>query len=814
MNQPYAHYNPHSDTYQLNSTHNSDTAVIAEKKNPIPILKDILWLTCHLHDSGKYPERWQKYFMKAICNDGIPSGPKEDHTTAGGQLIQEIFPGTLLSEMIQIAIYSHHGLRDCISIIDSSILLRQRMEKAKKLPIEEAKEYFYQAVEPLEFEKRCAGAREESKLIPKRIKDIMKSWDNPQLYGNRDFFLGMYERILLSLLIDADRRDTEDFMTEDGKAVCQPEEYSPEKLQDVWRICVEHVERKYADFTDKSGINRYRSEISDRCMKQALQNIRLYHLTVPTGSGKTLSSLRFAVRHALEYHKRRIIYVAPYQSILDQNAEEIRNALDYPGIVLEHHCNIILETEEEQAHYDRVTEDWSLPVIVTTAVQFLNTLFAGKTGNIRRMHSLCNSVIIMDEVQSLPVRTIQLFNMAVNFLTEFADTTMVLCTATQPLLDRIPVNRLRPPKDMTGYVDFYQEAFRRTEIIDCTDLVPGGMDIRKAAGFVLEKARELKQVLFVVNTKRCARELFGMLESLNEDGFKLYHLSTGMCPEHRSDVLKDLSDCLKSHGEDPIPLICVSTQLIEAGVDLSFRCVIRSLAGLDNIIQAAGRCNRHKEVDMGKVFIVKMSGDAENLSHLAYIRRAQESTEQVLAQFYRNPEVLGGRLDSGLAVKMYYECNFQKWLKEMEYRETVEGVSTSLVELLSGNHDFLPSQQGTTACKGAGLPILKQAFKTAGDLFEAIEENGKTTVIVPYNEEAVQLLSRLSGGLASLQQKKQALRKLQRFTVAISGTEKKGLGDAIHTVWEGRVLVLDERYYDKENLGVTQNPGLMTELMI
>ena len=752
--------------------------------------------------------------MKSICNNGIPSGPKQDHTTAGGQIIQEIFPGTLLSEMIQIAIYSHHGLKDCISIIDSSILLRQRKEKAKKLPIEEAKDYFYQTVEPSEFARRCAGAREESKLIPGKIKDTMKSWDKPELYGNRDFFLGMYERILLSLLIDADRRDTEDFMTGDGKAVCQPEEYPPEKLQDVWRICMEHVEKKYAQFTDKSGINRYRSEISDGCMKQALKNIRLYCLTVPTGSGKTLSSLRFAVRHALEYQKRRIIYVAPYQSILDQNAEEIRRALDYPGIVLEHHCNIILETEEEQAYYDRVTEDWALPVIVTTAVQFLNTLFAGKAGNIRRMHSLCNSVIIMDEVQSLPVRTIQLFNMAVNFLTEFANTTMVLCTATQPLLDRIPVNRLRPTNDMAGHVDFYQEAFRRTEIKDCTDLVPGGMDIREAAEFVLEKARDLKQVLFVVNTKRCARELFEMLESLNVDGFKLFHLSTGMCPEHRSDVLKELSGCLENNGYEPVPLICVSTQLIEAGVDLSFRCVIRSLAGLDNIIQAAGRCNRHKEVAMGKVFIVKMSGVAENLSHLAYIRKAQESTEQVLTQFARNPEVLGGRLDSGLSVKMYYECNFQKWLKEMEYPETVEGVSTSLVELLSGNHDFLPYQQRKPACKDAGLPILKQAFKTAGDLFEAIEENGKTTVIVPYNNEAVELLSQLTGDSASSQQKKQALRKLQRFTVAISGTEKRGLEDAIHSVWDGRVLVLDERYYDKDNLGVTQIPGLMSELMI
>ena len=134
--------------------------------------------------------------------------------------------------------------------------------------------------------------------------------------------------------------------------------------------------------------------------------------------------------------------------------------MDYPGIVLEHHCNIILETEEEQAYYDRVTEDWALPVIVTTAVQFLNTLFAGKAGNIRRMYSLCNSVIIMDEVQSLPVRTIQLFNMAVNFLTEFANTTMVLCTATQPLLDRIPVNRLRPTNDMAGHVDFTPGAMR------------------------------------------------------------------------------------------------------------------------------------------------------------------------------------------------------------------------------------------------------------------------------------------------------------------------------------------------------------------
>lgn len=810
----YAHYNPADNTYQSNYIHNSETADIAVHKTPIPFLENIVRLSCLFHDAGKYASSWQEYFLERIENPEDSYGAKEDHATVGGQLVREYLPGTLLSELMETAIYSHHGLQDCVGLEDGISLYQKRGNKAKDLPFEECKNRFYKENDKAEIEHYFTAAAEECDLLREKLRERMKSWEKSELYGNRDFFLGMYERLLLSLLIDADRRNTEDFMSGTSQSV----PVSDEKIQEIWKKCCENVEEKIAGFGDKSSINQYRSEISDICKNMAEIDKHLYRLTVPTGAGKTLSSLRFAVNHAEKFHKKRIIYVAPFHSIVEQNAEAIKEALGMPEIVLEHHCNIVLENDEKQALYDRLTEDWSSTVVVTTAVQFLNTLFAGKMGNVRRMHSLCDTVIIADEVQALPVKVLELFNMAINFLTEFANATVVLCTATQPLLDLIPRNRLRMPSDMIDNPDRYRTNLKRTEIVDCTSEKPGGMNVDEAAEFVLEKAKQYGNVLFIVNTKACAKAVYQKLEllcdekviadmedSVSKIPMTVSHLSTSMCPEHRSDTLKEIRAGLLE--KDKIQ-ICVSTQLIEAGVDISFRCVIRSMAGLDSLIQSAGRCNRHKENDIGKVFLIKMNGEAENVSRLTDIRIAQKAMQSVLVQFKRNPNKLDGSLDSEKAVKLYFREYLQNYIIEegnpLNFPVKVNGVSTSIVELLSANSDFVE--------KGR-QQHLKQAFKTAGEKFEVISDGGKISVIVPYKKTVEEKLEILENPYVSLGKKKQVLRELQPYTVSISQTERDRLGQGTYGAWNGKVLVLEERFYDRK-LGITDEPRPMMDLQM
>ena len=227
----------------------------------------------------------------------------------------------------------------------------------------------------------------------------------------------------------------------------------------------------------------------------------------PTGAGKTLSSLRFALYHAKKMKKQHIIYIAPFNSILIQNAEEIRKAIGKADVVLEHHCNVVCE-EGEEDQYRKLTETWDSPIIVTTAVQILNTLFSAQKSCIRRMHTLCNSIIIFDEVQAIPVKCMELFNLAVNFLTQFCGTTVVLCSATQPTLAPIKENNICECIEMAGRPEKYANAFKRTDIKDATELYPGGMEIEDLSEFVKEKTEQYQSTLVILNTTACAMNTF------------------------------------------------------------------------------------------------------------------------------------------------------------------------------------------------------------------------------------------------------------------------------------------------------------------
>jgi len=781
----YSHYREEDQVWQSNEEHQRNVAKLAVEYCPLSELKGAAFLAGLLHDSGKNTDEWGAY-LKSAVESGKRGGTKLDHSTLGGLLADCYAPGSILSEMLQTAIYMHHGLQDCVSMADGIALIDKRRRRHSSEEVKEAKAEVELQYKDMQMPELFRRARQDLGRLLAHLQNFAKKEGG--LYGNRDFYLGFCEKLLFSSLMDADWRDTADFM----EGVRTTTGMNQDQVQEIWRKGMENLEARLNRFDKASRLSRSRREISDRCKNAALSDRRLFRLAVPTGAGKTLASLRFALHCAAVHKKRHIFYVAPFKSILEQNAEVIRDSLnDMPEVVLEHHGDVVIERQEEDERYRRLTENWDeVPVIVTTAVQFFQTIFKEKRSNVRRFHSLCDSVIILDEVQAVPVRMLQLFNLAVNFLTEFCNTTVVLCTATQPLLDRMAKNSMLAPVDMTGSISEFEEAFRRVEYHDCTEESVTGFSAAQAAGFIGEKAGEFGQVLAIFNTRASARQVYENLKG-QVDG-SLYYLSTWMCARHRSDRLEEIREKI-SAGER---VVCISTQLVEAGVDFSFRCVIRSLAGLDSLIQAAGRCNRNGAPEMGQVYLIRMSGEAENVSSLPDIRKAQEAMRSLLEAYRRNPMEMGGRLDSEQAVKQFYLRYLGKRMGETAYSVRPEGVDTNLVELLSDNPKFAESKK----------IILNQAFESAGKAFEVIEEDGGTDVLVFYGE-GKELIQRLQEE-GTAEAKRSLLRRLQRYSVSLSKRMLQTLGNAVYTIEDQTVMVLEERYYDGET-GVREEPGEM-----
>ena len=799
---PYlAHVIPETHQIQPLLNHHTNVRHLILNNCPLEILTSVAWLAATFHDCGKYGPEFQAYMEEVLEKAGEEVKRNVDHSTAGGRLITSLAPGMLASKIISTAIYSHHGLADCINMESGRSLEEERNEK--KIDYDTITERFFQYTDIDVIQEHIDRAKADSLKIMDSIAEMINR-DKPSVYGSGNFYLGMYERLLVSLLIDSDWSDTASFFEQKGL----PRRLSKEETQHIWEQSIAYFEDYLSTLTardekKKSPLNVIRQEISDICLKAAEQPDKLYCLTVPTGAGKTFSGLRFALHHAQKYEKQHIMYVAPFNSILEQNAEEIRNAVGNNEFVLEHHCNIVKESADEEEKYRRLTETWDCPIIVTTAVQVLNTLFSGRKRDIRRMHSLCNSIIIFDEVQAFPINCTELFNLAVNFLSAFCNTTVVLCSATQPTLAKLPKNCMFDADHMVRNVDRYSEEFKRTKIQDMTDLVSGGMSVNDLKNFIDEIFPDEESILVIVNTKACAKALYELLEGCYNDTCILYHLSTNMCPKNRQEQLDEIKQSLDRTKR----VICVSTQLVEAGVDFSFRCVIRSMAGLDNIIQAAGRCNRNKKnPDAGPVYIVRMSPEAEHLSGLPDIKAAQEAMETVLHQYRTCPESLDGKLDSQKAVAFYYRQFYLKMVNiKTNYPASYRNTPCNLVDLLSDNK--LGKSQYTNVHGHRAKNVLNQAFKTAGELFRVIPDDEGVKVVVEYDEETKKLLNELDNPYLGLKEQKEILRKLQVYTVGISEYRKEKLGRAVTSVCQGNVLVLSENYYSKKT-GVSDIPKM------
>jgi CRISPR-associated endonuclease/helicase Cas3 len=457
-----------------------------------------------------------------------------------------------------------------------------------------------------------------------------------------------------------------------------------------WNDLSISLESHLAGFDLTKPINRLRTEISDRCREAASLPGGVYRLSVPTGGGKTLSSLRFALEHARLHNKERIFYIIPYTTIIDQNAAEIRRILKRDDLILEHHSNVIREnwpwdqnSEEDEADYNLLTEQWSSPIILTTMVQFLNSLYAGGTRAARSMHRLTNSVLGFDEVQATPVSCIHLLTGALNFLSGLCNTTVLLCTATQPELTEVerPL-RILGECQIVGSLDDQFNIFKRNRVIDSRK--DGGYTINDLSLFTIDKLSDLMTGLIILKTKDAARKLYLEIEQWNQslndsEQYNLFYLSTSLCPAHRKELLAEIQSLL--HGGK---VICISTQLIEAGIDISFQCVIRAVAGLDSIAQAAGRCNRHKEYEGCRdVFIVNLAG--ENLKHLPDMLAGRQAAEDILNNMKKDPALYGGDPVSPAAVRAYY-LRFNQYVKgKMDYPVPDVSPNATLIDLLGSN---------------------------------------------------------------------------------------------------------------------------------
>lgn len=663
-----------------------------------------------LHDIGKY----SKEFQKKLKGENL----RVDHSTAGAKEAVAIY-GKIIGKILAYSIAGHHaGLPDYGNGLQDRFL-QARLEK-------EVRNY---AAFKAEIEQWIVPP---NKLSTLPVKPITKS---------TGFTIAFFIRMLYSCLTDADFLDTEAFL-------------STEPIQRGQYPSIitlhERLNRYLTNFVNDTStrINQKRSEIQRRCIDFAANPPGMYTLTVPTGGGKTISSLAFALKHAQTHGLERIIYVIPYTSIIEQNAAKFKEILG-EETVLEHHSNIQNDRrshdDEEQLAYQRMklaTENWDVPVVVTTNVQFYESLFGNRSSRCRKLHNIAKSVIILDEAQMIPVEYLKPCLYALSELVVNYGSTVVLCTATQPALQTYLPAQTKLQEMMVDPDELYR-FFRRVEVVK-----RGVMTDELLA----DELQTHEQTLCIVNTKTHAMKLYEKMPK----GEGVFHLSTLMCPKHRRKQLNAIRENLRNRKKCQV----ISTQLIEAGVDVDFPIVYRSMAGIDSIVQSAGRCNREGKAACGQVHVFT-SGEDYGRSR-GWLQRTAEIGEMV----FRNYE----DVTSLEAVKRYFELMYDLEDKRLD-QENIIGMLDEKVGLLE--FDF---------------EEIAQRFK--------IIDDHSYTIIIPYDDIAE---SRIQEALYSPYPAK-ALRQLQPYTVSVYEYQyqlllKEGVLDIVNDML---IILKDKSYYSEE----------------
>jgi CRISPR-associated endonuclease/helicase Cas3 len=678
------------------------------------------YLTGLWHDLGKFAPDWQNYLAKASDTHYDEIIEKIDHTTAGAKYAISKSP---IGHFIATAIAGHHaGLLDARH--ESHASLEKRLSKS-------------------------FGEEIPNISVPPEIKELDLP-TLPEFLKQKDpsFSASFFQRMLFSSLVDADFLATEAFMNPLQAAL------RPATCKGIFSSALALLDVKIAAFGTPSPSNLVataRATVVQDCARAASAPPGIFTLTVPTGGGKTLSSLNFGLRHALAHNKRRIIYVIPFTSIIEQNAAVFRELLASLGenVIIEHHSNLAPELEDNQTTTSRLaTENWDAPIVITTAVQFYESLFAAKTSRSRKLHNIANSIVILDEAQCLPVQYLKPCLRVLEELSTYYHTTTVLCTATQPAVAKSADFPIGFPnsKEIIQDTDSLFSILSRVEVTYRGTL---------SDQVIASELADASQALCIVNTRTHARTVFELLPKSEEN----FHLSTLMCPQHR---LKVLTTVRKRLAEN-LPVRLISTQLIEAGVDIDFPVVYRSMAGLDSIAQAAGRCNREgKQSNKGQTHVFH----SEHTSSERHFAQTANVGHEILDLHVNEPL-------STVAVQAYFHKYFHQQKTRWDSKDILADFK------FTGNKD---------------LPLLFN-YRTAAEKFQLIE-NQQISVIIPWTDEIKKLIDeQLRPSSAHLH--RQLLRTLQRFTVQIYENEFQKNRHQFESMRNGQfhLLICPESHY-------------------
>ncbi len=779
-----------------------------------------------LHDLGKSTEVFQRYLASFVPESGLKPQDEQrgkiDHSTAGAQMLCQLMAMDASHEfanILALLIVSHHsGLIDCVSPQGEDALAIRLRKSKRDTRVEEAWNTLEEPVRARVQELLQSPALLQG--IQRACRRALQIESSGPVADRHHLQLGLMVRLLFSCLIDADRTDTAGFEVPAVNALRQFGGYLP------WPVLLQRLEEHMVSMPMDGEVNRIRREVSEACARGAERPAGIYRLTVPTGGGKTLAALRFALKHACfrapEQPVERVVFVSPYISIVEQNAAVARGVLERAepcgSVVLEHHSNLGRDTgDTSRKHWRRklLAENWDAPVVFTTMAQLLDSLFGSGTRGVRRLHTLARAVIIFDEAQTLPIPTLHLFNNAVNYLVRECGSTVLLCTATQPQLHMVDEKhgalRLAAEPELVDDVAGLFRNLRRYQVTDATER-PGGWSQSEVADAACQMARESGSCLVILNTKRDVREVFQLCRDQLPGAF-VGHLSTGMCPVHRTERLDSLKRRLKQQmqqGGSSEPILCISTNLIEAGVDIDFATAVRDLTGLDSVAQAAGRCNRHgARPAHGRVLIVRLADPPEALVDVLHGRAA---ARRVLGEWSREHPGELFPLDNPELMDQFFRYLHHERKDEMTF--PVRGKNAlredTLLAMLGRNRKAVVEAEAQEV--KVNRQLLHQSFMTAAECFQLIAPT--QGVIVPYGLGGKEIVSNLCAS-RDIAAESQLQRQAQSYTISLYDHAMRTLHrqGAVYEVQDGSgVFALHSEWY-KDEFGLRAVAGPLEDMI-
>ena len=729
------------------------------------------------HDLGKYRRGFQDYIRltsDAHIEGKLPRRSDKSHSAAGALHAIDVLGGRFGADgeragrLLAYVIAGHHaGLADWTAGLDTRLFGTGATDS--NLEFAQAKS-------------ACEAAAPELLDLPSgfSLRDSLLAL--PGIQSDNPLAWSLAVRMIFSALVDADFLDTETYFDE-GKALARQQFAPIATYRDRLAAALQRKsEQVQAAGRGDDPVMRARRAVLTNCRDAARLAHRVFSLEVPTGGGKTLSSLAFALDHAVAHGKRRVVYAIPYTSIIEQTADVFAEIFGADAIV-EHHSQADASDGQETAATRLACEKWDAPLIVTTNVQLFESLFAARTSRCRKLHNLADSVIVLDEAQLLPPEHLQPILDTLRLLVDHYGVTLLLCTATQPVLTstqrfdpRAVLRGLPTPVPIVAERDALYASLERVS-------VDWPADLRQEVELPDVAARMARDAcaLSIVNTRKDAAALVAAVDIAA--GTRALHLSAAMCGQHRADVITEIRARLDRRRDTGSveALHVVSTQLVEAGVDVDFPVVYRALAGLDSIAQAAGRCNREGRLD-GKGRVVVFARPLPRPLHT--LRFGVQSTIAVLGD--TRPSTL---------LPHHFERYFTLYYNEFGSRD-----AKGVVELLRNRGDFAMS------------------FRSAAEAFRLIDDEDQVSVVVPYESpnagarSLAPLLARLRRGDCD----RWLLRAVQRFTVQVRRRIVDGWltrGAAIE-VLPGIVLLQDELMYDNRLGLLNEGQPLSAEVLV